>query len=177
MAALASSLALSASTAAPRALVRCSAAEPTPSTVRVASSGLPAAFSRSLSLSTSATDASVSAAIDPSSAYMTAMWAKSTYNVQILVGESEATESVVRRFKKTCLEADIVNECRRRRFFETTQDIKKRKFRDAARQRKRFNRSNAPRQNAPFTAAPAAAKKAAAANDDDDDFWDAEVEL
>ncbi|CAI5952678.1 unnamed protein product [Closterium sp. NIES-65] len=37
------------------------------------------------------------------------------------------------------MEANIVNECRRRRFFETQQDIVKRKQKDAARQRKRFS--------------------------------------
>lgn len=97
-------------------------------------------------------------AVDPSSPLSSVQWGAGgrCYNTQILVGESEATESVVRRFKKVrqaqrqqntsgrdmqvslsslfllctspvplvvsalsqvCLEANIVNECRRRRFF------------------------------------------------------------
>jgi len=68
------------------------------------------------------------------------LWAaaSNSYNTQILVGDTESTESVVRRFKKVCLEANIVNECRRRRYFETKQDIVKRKQKDNARKRKRF---------------------------------------
>ncbi|CAI5483712.1 unnamed protein product [Closterium sp. Yama58-4] len=139
-----------------------------PAQVRVASSGLPS-FAR-VSAENAAT------AIDPSATFANVMWSK-TYNTQILVGESESTESVVRRFKKVCMEANIVNECRRRRFFETQQDIIKRKQKDAARQRKRFSRaSSGPRPF--FQRDPAAANKAAAAaSDDDDDFWDAQVEL
>ena len=52
---------------------------------------------------------------------------------------SAPTARFRRAYLQVCLEANIVNECRRRRFFETTQDIIKRKQKDAARMRKRFS--------------------------------------
>lgn len=80
----------------------------------------------------------------------------------------------MRRFKKVCLDANIVNECRRRRYFETKQDIVKRKQKDNARKRKRFQRSNAPRPNFFANKDKAEPEKAAVAADEDDEAeWNA----
>lgn len=64
----------------------------------------------------------------------------STYNVQIIVGEDEPEDKVVNRFRRVVLKAGVLQECRRRRFFENKQDKAKRKSRDASRRnRKRYN--------------------------------------
>eukprot|EP00898_Chlorokybus_atmophyticus_P006374 jgi/Chlat1/6738/Chrsp50S06436 len=48
-------------------------------------------------------------------------------NVFINVGDSEPPESAIRRLRKAIMSADVINECRRRRSFESTQDLAKRK--------------------------------------------------
>lgn len=83
------------------------------------------------SLTTSAIDNL--AMVSPSLAYANTLYFKSVFNVQINVKENEPEESILFRFKKAVIRARVLQECRRRRFFESTQDKKKRKTRDAAR--------------------------------------------
>lgn len=64
---------------------------------------------------------------------------RGAHNAQIFVGEGESEESVVRRFRREVFKAGVFEECRRRRFFESKQDVKKRKRRSAIRR-------NAPRR-------------------------------
>ncbi|XXG45125.1 hypothetical protein AAC387_Pa02g0292 [Persea americana] len=54
------------------------------------------------------------------------------YNVEYVVKDNEAEESLVRGFRSKVLKAGILQECKRRRFFENKQDKKKRKARDSA---------------------------------------------
>ncbi|KAA0055302.1 Ribosomal_S21 domain-containing protein [Cucumis melo var. makuwa] len=61
------------------------------------------------------------------------------YNVLITVGENESEDQVVNRFRTQVLRAGILQECKRRRFFENSQAKRKRKAREAAkRNRKRL---------------------------------------
>jgi ribosomal protein S21 len=83
------------------------------------------------SLTTSAIDNL--AMVSPSLAYANTLYFKFGFNVQINVKENEPEESILFRFKKAVIRARVLQECRRRRFFESTQDKKKRKTRDAAR--------------------------------------------
>lgn len=53
----------------------------------------------------------------------------------MFVGEDEPADSVVRRFRKAVMQAGVIPECRRRRFFETPQDIVKRKQQNARRRK------------------------------------------
>lgn len=46
---------------------------------------------------------------------------------QVTVGENEAGESAIRRFRRAVMNSGHINETRRRRYFENPQDIKKRK--------------------------------------------------
>jgi ribosomal protein S21 len=73
------------------------------------------------------------AMVSPSLAYANTLYFKFGFNVQINVKENEPEESILFRFKKAVIRARVLQECRRRRFFESTQDKKKRKTRDAAR--------------------------------------------
>ncbi|KAK4843774.1 hypothetical protein QYF36_012452 [Acer negundo] len=60
------------------------------------------------------------------------------FNVQIKVGDEEPEEIILNRFRRSVLRAGILQESKRRRFFESNQDKRKRKARAAAqRNRKR----------------------------------------
>lgn len=64
---------------------------------------------------------------------------KNHYNVLITVDEKESEERLVGRFRRQVLRAGILQECKRRRFFENSQAKRKRKAREAAkRNRKRL---------------------------------------
>ncbi len=76
---------------------------------------------------------------DPSLQYANLMWFRGSYNAQVFVGEDEPADSVVRRFRKAVMMAGVIPECRRRRFFETPQDIVKRKQQNARRKKPRFS--------------------------------------
>lgn len=55
------------------------------------------------------------------------------------MGENESEDQVVNRFRRQVLRAGILQECKRRRFFENSQGKIKRKAREAAkRNRKRL---------------------------------------
>eukprot|EP00271_Cylindrocystis_brebissonii_P009037 TRINITY_DN23638_c0_g1_i1.p1 TRINITY_DN23638_c0_g1~~TRINITY_DN23638_c0_g1_i1.p1 ORF type:complete len:176 (-),score=20.01 TRINITY_DN23638_c0_g1_i1:1078-1605(-) len=81
-------------------------------------------------------------AADPSSAFANILWFRGPYNVQVNVEEREPPEVVVRKFRKEMMEANIVNECRRRRYHENAQDTVKRKQKDAAAARRRGRKSS-----------------------------------
>jgi ribosomal protein S21 len=57
---------------------------------------------------------------------------------QVVIGEDEPADSVVRRFRKAVMQAGVIPECRRRRFHETPQDIVKRKQQNARRRKIRY---------------------------------------
>lgn len=62
------------------------------------------------------------------------------FNVQIEVADDEPEEKIARRFRSAVLRAGIIQECKRRRFFESSQEKRKRKARSAAqRNRKRYS--------------------------------------
>ncbi|XP_072992385.1 small ribosomal subunit protein bS21c-like [Typha latifolia] len=74
----------------------------------------------------------------PSLAWANVLFAKSgCYNVQVVVGEDEPEEVLLRRFRREVMRAGVIQECRRRRFFENMQEKKKRKTREAARRNRR----------------------------------------
>lgn len=56
---------------------------------------------------------------------------RGSYNAQIFAGENESEDSVVRRFRREVFKAGVFEECRRRRYFESKQEVKKRKSRAA----------------------------------------------
>lgn len=60
------------------------------------------------------------------------------YNLQIVAEDNEPEERLVSRFRSEVLRAGVLQECKRRRFFETKQEAKKRKAREAAKKRNRM---------------------------------------
>ncbi|WVZ09338.1 hypothetical protein V8G54_013868 [Vigna mungo] len=83
----------------------------------------------------------------------------------IVVGDDEPEDRIVYRFKKEVLKAGVLQECRRRRFFENKHDMIKRKARQASRR----NRKRALAENKHDS------EKKKDADDDDDtgiDNWE-----
>ena len=78
--------------------------------------------------------------ICPSLAYAnTLFFSSSGYNVQVFVEDNESEERLVNRFRREVMRTGVIQECKRRRYFENKQDEKKRRTRDAAkRNKKRF---------------------------------------
>lgn len=54
------------------------------------------------------------------------------------MGENEPEDKLVGRFRREVLRAGVIQECKRRRYFENTHDKKKRKARDAARRNRKW---------------------------------------
>ncbi|KAJ8750093.1 hypothetical protein K2173_014008 [Erythroxylum novogranatense] len=79
----------------------------------------------------------LSSVICPSLAYSNALYFRSAYNVQVLVEENETEERLLNRFRREVMKAGVIQECKRRRYFENKQDEKKRKTREAAKRNKR----------------------------------------
>ncbi|KAK7330589.1 hypothetical protein VNO77_24785 [Canavalia gladiata] len=138
------------------------------------SSAVSATASSSLRASASDNNVSITGTLYPALAYSTAFYFKSTYNVQIVVDDDEPEEELVNRFRKEVLKAGVIQECRRRRFFENKRDKIKRKAREASkRNRRRRPQSKVSRPNEfDFP------KKKDDDEDDDNDNWELpEVEI
>ncbi|KAF7819435.1 30S ribosomal protein S21, chloroplastic [Senna tora] len=109
---------------------------------------------------------SLSSVICPSLAYANTLFFKSAYNVQVVVDDNEPEERLLNRFRREVMKTGVIQECKRRRFFENKQDERKRKSREAAKRNRIFRRP-LPRnplenkQDVPTT------KK-----EEDDDNWD-----
>ncbi|KAK8916159.1 hypothetical protein KSP39_PZI022403 [Platanthera zijinensis] len=93
----------------------------------------------------------------------------SGYNVQIFVEENEPEEALLRRFRREVSKAGVIQECKRRRFFENKRDELKRKKREAGR-RNRRRRFSAPK----FSSTPSQEENSASKKsiDDMDDNWE-----
>ncbi|KAM3284338.1 30S ribosomal protein S21, chloroplastic [Capsicum chacoense] len=86
---------------------------------------------------TSSSDSDVSAVICPSLANANTLYFRSAYNVQVIVGDNEPEEKLLGRFRREVMRAGVIQECKRRRYFENAQDEKKRRSRDAAKRNRR----------------------------------------
>ncbi|KAL1810405.1 hypothetical protein ACET3Z_027395 [Daucus carota] len=73
----------------------------------------------------------------PGLANANTLFFKSAYNLQVIVGEHEPEEKLIGRFRREVFRAGIIQECKRRRYFETNQEKRKRKTRDAARRNRK----------------------------------------
>ncbi|KAL2932920.1 30S ribosomal protein S21 chloroplastic [Bienertia sinuspersici] len=65
-----------------------------------------------------------------------------TYNVQVIVEENEPEDRLLNRFRREVSKAGVIQECKRRRWFENAHDKKKRKSREAARRNRKSMRFN-----------------------------------
>ncbi|XP_021713758.1 30S ribosomal protein S21, chloroplastic-like [Chenopodium quinoa] len=109
----------------------------------------------------------VMAVVCPSLAYSNTLYFRSAYNVQVLVDDNEPEERLLNRFRREVMRAGVIQECKRRRFFENKQDKEKRKHREAAKR-------NSRRRRGPFRA-PFQGKEEVGKvekKEDDEDNWD-----
>ena len=65
-----------------------------------------------------------------------------TMDVKVVAGEGEAMESLLRRFKREVNKSGHLMELRHRRYFEDSQDIKKRKIKEQRRRMKMERMAN-----------------------------------
>lgn len=86
------------------------------------------------------------------------------FNVQIQVADDEPEEKILRRFRSAVLRAGIIQESKRRRFFESSQEKRKRKARSAAQR----NRKRRPKPKSPVKQEAPKNKR----DDDEDDNWE-----
>ncbi|KAG2676087.1 hypothetical protein I3760_12G035200 [Carya illinoinensis] len=108
----------------------------------------------------------------PALAHSNTLFFKSSYNVQIIVGEKEPEDILLNRFRREVLKAGVIQECKRRMFFENKQDKKKRKARQAARR----NRKRRP-QPRDLTQAKQETPRKKKIEEEDDNWEDYEVNL
>lgn len=88
-------------------------------------------------VSQSSSSAELTSVVCPSLAYANTLFFKSAYNVQVIVDENEPEEKLLNRFRREVMRAGVIQECKRRRFFENKQDKEKRKTREAAKRNRR----------------------------------------
>ncbi|XXG41958.1 hypothetical protein AAC387_Pa01g2319 [Persea americana] len=105
---------------------------------------------------------------DPSLRHAKILFFRSAYNVQIVVNEDEPDEALLRRFRRQVSKAGVIQECKRRRFFENSHEEKKRKAREAGKRNRR--RWSGPRFASPKDVD--AAAKSSRHADDEDDNWE-----
>ncbi|KAL0717874.1 hypothetical protein Bca4012_067196 [Brassica carinata] len=110
--------------------------------------------------------------ICPSLAYSnTLFFSSSGYNVQVFVEDNESEERLVNRFRREVMRTGVIQECKRRRYFENKQDEKKRRTRDAAKRNKKRRPFARFTQETREEAAAAAATKSKK-KDDEEDNWE-----
>ncbi|XP_050235192.1 30S ribosomal protein S21, chloroplastic [Mercurialis annua] len=106
----------------------------------------------------------LSSVINPAFANANTLFFTSAYNVQVIVDDNENEERLLNRFRREVMRAGIIQECKRRKYFENKQDEKKRRTREAAKRNKKRRTRFIP----PNRQETVATKK----DVDDDDNWE-----
>ncbi|CAN4082296.1 unnamed protein product [Withania somnifera] len=104
----------------------------------------------------------------PSLANANILYFRSAYNVQVIVEDNEPEEKLLGRFRREVMKAGVIQECKRRRFFENKQDKDKRKSREAARRNRRRRGPPPSRNFGPDKQETTKSKR----DDDDEDNWE-----
>ncbi|KAI3463657.1 hypothetical protein Pfo_020320 [Paulownia fortunei] len=107
----------------------------------------------------------------PSLAFSNTFFFSSAYNVQVIVGDNEPEEKLISRFRREVLKAGVLQECKRRRFFECTQEKRKRKTREAAKR----NRKRRPQPKVSRLVKAETSKKMEDSEDDNWEFLDIDL--
>ncbi|ESQ32764.1 hypothetical protein EUTSA_v10004988mg [Eutrema salsugineum] len=119
--------------------------------------------------STASLSSEISSVICPSLAYSNTLFFSSGYNVQVFVEDNESEERLVNRFRREVMRTGVIQECKRRRYFENKQDEKKRRTRDAAkRNKKRRPQARFTQETREEAAAATKSKK----KDEEEDNWE-----
>ncbi|KAF2596612.1 hypothetical protein F2Q68_00011655 [Brassica cretica] len=121
--------------------------------------------------STASLSSELASVICPSLAYAnTLFFSSSGYNVQVFVEDNESEERLVNRFRREVMRTGVIQECKRRRYFENKQDEKKRRTRDAAKRNKKRRPFAKFTQETREEAAAAATKSKK--KDEEEDNWE-----
>ncbi|KAL2478796.1 Ribosomal protein S21 family protein [Forsythia ovata] len=71
----------------------------------------------------------------PSFVHVNTLFFRSAYNVQVIMDENEPDERLIGRFRRDVMRAGVIQECKRRCFFENKQDESKKRKSDKAAKR------------------------------------------
>lgn len=121
-----------------------------------------------LPVASSSSDSDVRSVVWPSLAYAKTLFFRSAYNVQVIVDDNEPEEKLLGRFRREVMRAGVIQECKRRRFFENKHDKDKRKSREAARRNRRRRGPPPSRNFGPDKQETTKSKR----DDDDEDNWE-----
>ncbi|KFK28045.1 hypothetical protein AALP_AA8G464400 [Arabis alpina] len=144
---------------------------PSPANLKPRSSSqctFPSSVSQQLKITTKSLFRSVNDdVINTSFANANLMFYKSSfYNVEFVPKEGESEEQLVNDFKRSVFRAGVLQEARRRRFFENSQEKRKRKHKEAAKKYRKRRPIPKPKANS----TPEISKKRQV--EEEDDNWE-----
>ncbi|CAH8325605.1 unnamed protein product [Eruca vesicaria subsp. sativa] len=90
------------------------------------------------------------------------------YNVEVVPKDNESEEQLVNEFKRSVFRAGVLQETRRRRFFESSQEKRKRKTKEAAKKYRKRRPNPKPKQYS----AQEGPKKRREVEEEEDDNWE-----
>ncbi|PRQ46421.1 putative ribosomal protein S21 [Rosa chinensis] len=70
----------------------------------------------------SSSSSELESVMNASLAYANTLFFKSAYNGQVIVDEGESEERLLNRFRREVMRAGVIQEVKRRRYFQNTQD-------------------------------------------------------
>ncbi|XP_068664981.1 small ribosomal subunit protein bS21c-like [Aristolochia californica] len=106
----------------------------------------------------------------PSAAYANTLFLRAGYNVQVVVEDNEPEEKLLGRFRREVMKVGVIQECKRRKFFENKQEEKKRKTREAAKREAMRRRRRRPQNRSPVSFKPEDSKSKK--DDEEEDNWE-----
>ncbi|KAG7539026.1 Ribosomal protein S21 [Arabidopsis suecica] len=91
------------------------------------------------------------------------------YNVEVVPKEGESEEQLLNDFKRSCFRAGVLQESRRRRFFESSQEKRIRKTKEAAKKYRKRRPNPKPK---PQSTSEIRKNRNVSREDEEDDHWE-----
>ncbi|KAL1203980.1 Small ribosomal subunit protein bS21c [Cardamine amara subsp. amara] len=91
------------------------------------------------------------------------------YNVEVVPKDGESEEQLLNDFKRSCFRANVLQESRRRRFFESSQEKRKRKTKEAAKKYRKRRPNPKPK---PHSAPEIQKNRNVSREVEEDDHWE-----
>ncbi|CAL9244702.1 unnamed protein product [Arabidopsis halleri] len=91
------------------------------------------------------------------------------YNVEVVPKDGESEEQLLNDFKRSCFRAGVLQESRRRRFFESSQEKRIRKTKEAAKKYRKRRPNPKPK---PQTTSEIRKSRNVSREDEEDDHWE-----
>ncbi|CAH8280656.1 unnamed protein product [Arabidopsis lyrata] len=91
------------------------------------------------------------------------------YNVEVVPKDGESEEQLLNDFKRSCFRAGVLQESRRRRFFESSQEKRIRKTKEAAKKYRKRRPNPKPK---PQTTSEIRKNRNVSREDEEDDHWE-----